>query len=64
MVISVCLMVKPAPHEGVEEGESSHNCSSVGHHLVMLMLMLLLVMMMIVMVKAVMRTTHSTVTKI
>ena len=60
MVISVCLMVKPAPHEGVEEGESSHNCSSVGHHLVMLML----VMMMIVMVKAVMRTTHSTVTKI
>ena len=60
MVISVCLMVKPAPHEGVEEGESSHNCSSVGHHLVMLMLL----MMMIVMVKAVMRTTHSTVTKI
>ena len=62
MVISVCLMVKPAPHEGVEEGESSHNCSSVGHHLVILMLVLL--MMMIVMVKAVMRTTHSTVTKI
>ena len=62
MVISVCLMVKPAPHEGVEEGESSHNCSSVGHHL--LMLMLLLLMLMIVMVKAVMRTTHSTVTKI
>ena len=60
MVISVCLMVKPAPHEGVEERESSHNCSSVGHHLVMLMLL----MMMIVMVKAVMRTTHSTVTKI
>ena len=62
MVISVCLMVKPAPHEGVEERESSHNCSSVGHHLVILMLVLL--MMMIVMVKAVMRTTHSTVTKI
>ena len=60
MVISVCLMVKPAPHEGVEERESSHNCSSVGHHLVMLMLLT----MMIVMVKAVMRTTHSTVTKI
>ena len=25
--------VKPAPHVGVEEGESSHNCPSMANHL-------------------------------